>query len=120
MKKQILAQSDAFWKAMETASEEDMRALAAPDCTFVHIGTTCGLEKEIGYYTNGLFQPTEILFHGKEAQVYGDTGVVITDCDYSLLLGGEPTSHHFAVTEVYHRFEEGWKLVQFSFTALVY
>ena len=48
MKKQILAQSDAFWKAMETASEEDMRALAAPDCTFVHIGTTCGLEKEIG------------------------------------------------------------------------
>ncbi len=120
MKNQVIAVSDKFWKAMESADEAGMRAYAAPDCSFVHIGVTCELEKEIEFYTKGLFKPTELVFHSKNAKVYGDTAVVITDCDYGLLLGGKPTTHHFAVTEVYSRFGEEWKLVQFSFTALVY
>lgn len=120
MKDQVIQVSDQFWKAMECADEAGMRAIAAPDCTFVHIGVTCGLEKEIEFYTSGVFQPTELVFHGKDARVYDHTAVVITDCDYSLLLGGKPTTHHFAVTEVYNHTHDGWKLVQFSFTALVY
>lgn len=105
---------------METADGVGMRALAVPDCTFVHIGITCELDKEIEFYTSGAFKPTELVFHSKKARIYGDTAVVITDCDYSLLLGGEPTTHHFAVTETYSMIEGQWKLVQFSFTALVY
>lgn len=33
---------------------------------------------------------------------------------------GQETTHHFAVTEVYIRQDDSWKLIQFSFTALVY
>ncbi|MGI5915204.1 MAG: nuclear transport factor 2 family protein [Anaerolineae bacterium] len=120
MKNQVISVSDKFWAAMEAADEAGMRACAVPDCTFVHIGITCQLDKEIEFYTSGAFKPTELIFHSKDARVYGDTAVVITDCDYSLLLGGKPTTHHFAVTEVYSLIEGEWKLVQFSFTALVY
>ena len=120
MTNQVINVSDKFWAAMEAADEAGMRALAVSDCIFVHIGVTCQLEKEIEFYTNGAFKPTELVFHSKNARVYGDTAVVITDCDYSLLLGGKPTAHHFAVTEVYSLFDGEWKLVQFSFTALVY
>ena len=116
----IIEISDKFWKAMETANADGMRAIAVSDCTFVHIGMTCELEQEIEFYTKGLFKPTELVFHSKKEKVYGNTGVVITDCDYGLLLGGKPTTHHFAVTEVYNLEGEDWKLVQFSFTALVY
>ena len=38
----------------------------------------------------------------------------------TILLDGKPTTHHFAVTEVYVPNGDGWKLVTFSFTALVY
>lgn len=120
MKSQVINASDKFWKAMEAADAEGMRAVAVPDCTFVHIGVTCPLEKEIEFYTKGLFKPTELVFHSKDARVYGDTAIVITDCDYGLLLGGNPTTHHFAVTEAYSLIEGEWKLVQFSFTALIY
>lgn len=120
MKNQVISVSDQFWKAMENADEAGMRALAAPDSTFVHIGITCELDKEIEFYTKGIFKPTELVFHSKNARVYGDTAIVITDCDYGLLLGGTPTTHHFAVTEVYSLIENEWKLVQFSFTALAY
>ena len=120
MKNQVISVSDAFWKAMEAADEAGMRAHAVPDCTFVHIGVTCELGKEIEFYTKGLFKPTELVFHSKNAKVYGDTAVVITDCDYGLLLGDKPTTHHFAVTEVYSMMDGEWKLVQFTFTALVY
>ena len=118
--KQVIAVSDAFWKAMETANEAGMREHAVEDCTFVHIGITCRLDQEIRFYTDGIFRPTELVFHNKEARVYGDTAVVITDCDYGLLLDGKPTTHHFAVSETYTKMDHAWKLVQFSFTALVY
>lgn len=114
----VLDASEKFWTAMEAADEAGMRAVCDPGCTFVHIGMTCKLDDEIGFYTSGAFQPTELLFHGKSVDIFGDTAVVITDCDYSLLLGGMATTHHFAVTEVYARQADGWKLVQFSFTAL--
>ena len=117
--KEILENSQSFWTAMEQADEEGMRAVADPNCTFVHIGMTCKLDEEIGFYTSGTFQPTEIVFHGQSVEQFGETAVVLTDCDYSLKLGGTTTSHHFAVTEIYTLQDEEWKLVQFSFTALV-
>ena len=120
MKEGLLKVSEEFWDAMEHADEAGMRACADPEWNFVHIGITCKLDKEIGFYTSGAFQPTDITFHGKTAEVFGSTGVVLTDCDYSLLLDGKETTHHFMVTEVYAQGETGWKLVTFSFTALVY
>ena len=105
---------------MEHADEAGMRAIADPNCNFVHIGITCKLDKEIEFYTSGAFQPTQIVFHDKKVDVFGRTAVVLTDCDYSLLLNGEETTHHFAVTEVYMQTEHGWKLITFTFTALVY
>ncbi len=96
-----------------------MRSIADPNCTFVHIGMTCKLDEEIGFYTSGTFQPTEIAFHGQSVELFGETAVVLTDCDYSLKLGGAETTHHFAVTEIYTLQDEEWRLIQFSFTALV-
>ncbi len=116
---EIIERSQDFWSAMEQADEEGMREIADENCTFVHIGMTCKLDEEIGYYTSGTFQPTEIVFHGQSVELFGDTAIVLTDCDYSLKLGGFTTSHHFAVTEVYTQQGEEWKLIQFSFTALV-
>ena len=120
MKEKVLKASEQFWTAMEAADEAGMRAVADPECNFVHIGVTCKLDQEIKFYTDGLFKPTEIKFNGKTADIYGDTAVVLTDCNYGLLLDGKPTTHHFAVTEVYTRRGEDWKLVTFTFTALVY
>ena len=120
MEEKLLETSRKFWDVMERADESGMRAIAHPDCTFVHIGITAGLDQEIGFYTSGAFKPTSIVFHGQTPHVFGETGVVVTDCDYALLLDGQETTHHFAVTEVYHRDVDAWKLVQFSFTALVY
>lgn len=117
---QLIETSQRFWDAMEHADEAGMRAVADPECTFVHIGITAPLDQEIGFYTSGAFQPTSIVFHSQTPSVFGDTGVVITDCDYALLLDGKETTHHFAVTEVFNRVDDAWKLVAFSFTALVY
>lgn len=119
MEAQILETSRKFWQAMENADEKGMRRYASERCEFVHIGITCGLDKEIEFYTSGTFKPTNITFHNQKVNLFNGTAVVITDCDYTLLLDGNETSHHFAVTEVYVK-EDEWKLVQFSFTALVY
>lgn len=120
LKNQLIETSQRFWDVMEHADEAGMRAIADPACTFVHIGITAPLDQEIEFYTSGAFKPTSTVFHGQTPSVFGDTGVVITDCDYALLLDGQETTHHFAVTEVYHRVGDAWKLVTFSFTALVY
>ncbi len=120
MEQQFLDLSNGFWTAMEAADEQGMRKYADPGCMFTHIGVTCGLEQEIECYVTKLFQPTKIEFHNKSVNIFGETAIVLTDCDYSLLLNGAETTHHFMVTEVYAKGAEGYKLVQFTFTALVY
>lgn len=102
MNETLLDISRQFWEAMEHADEVGMRACAHPDCNFVHIGITCKLDKEIEFYTSGAFQPTNITFHSQKAELFGDTGVVLTDCDYSLLLDGKETTHHFMVSGSVH------------------
>lgn len=116
-KQTVLEVSKKFWDAMEHADENGMRGYAHPDCKFVHIGITCDLDKEIQFYTSGQFQPTNITFHTKDVSVFDTCAIVITDCEYALLLNGKETSHHFAVTEVY---DKAYRLIQFTFTALVY
>ncbi|MGN0478965.1 MAG: nuclear transport factor 2 family protein [Hominenteromicrobium sp.] len=120
MKEKILETSRRFWKAMEHADEASMREIADANCNFVHIGITCKLDQEIEFYTSGAFQPTELIFNSQTADVFGSTAVVLTDCNYSLLLSGKETTHHFAVTEVYNCENGGCRLVSFTFTALVY
>ena len=120
MEEKILETSKKFWKAMECADGAGMRAVADPNCNFVHIGVTCKLDKEISFYTDKLFVPTELKFNSQTVDIFDNTAVVITECNYGLLLDGKPTTHHFAVTEVYACRNDEWKLVSFSFTALVY
>jgi len=67
-----------------------------------------------------VFQPTEIVLHSQEAKLFGDTAIVLSDVDYGLLLGGQPTTHHFTTTEVFQLKDGEWKLIQFTFTALVH
>jgi len=71
-------------------------------------------------FTDKVFVPTGVKINSRTTNVYGDAAVVITDCNYALLLNNEETTHHFAVTEVYIRMDGAWKLAQLSFTALVY
>ncbi len=120
MEEKIIEVSKRFWKYLEQADVTGMESIADPGCMFVHIGVTCGMEEEMKAFSDGVFKPTEILLNKQEAKLWGDTAIVITDCNYGLLLGGKPTTHHFAVTEAYVQRENEWKLVQFSFTALVY
>lgn len=120
MNEKLIAASKKFWEYLEKADVAGMESIADPACTFVHIGATCGMEEEMKAFSDGVFKPTEIVINSQTPHIFGDTAIVITDCNYGLLLGGNPTTHHFAVTEVYIPQGEEWKLVQFSFTALVY
>lgn len=120
MKKSAIEVSQKFWSALEKADADTMRSMADTNCRFVHIGGNCNLDEEMKAFTDGVFQPTEIVLNRQEAEVYGGTAVVITDCNYGLLLDGKPTTHHFSVTEVYQKQGEELKLIQFTFTALVY
>ena len=120
MKEEILKQSQTFWKALEKADSAGMRAVCDPGCWFVHIGMNCGLDEEMMAFDRKIFQPTVIAIHGQDVKEWGDTAVCMTDVDYSLLLGGNETTHHFMTTEVFQHQQDGWKLIQFTFTALVH
>ena len=120
MKNLVLNQSRTFWNGLEKADTAAMRSVCDENCFFVHIGGNCDLDEEMAAFDNKVFQPTEIVLHSQEARLFGDTAIVISDVDYGLLLGGQPTTHHFTTTEVFQRQGEIWKMIQFTFTALVH
>lgn len=120
MRETVLALSGKFWEGMLYADEAAMREVADPDCCFVHIGMNADLDHEIKAFTRKIFQPTDITIHNQEVKEFGDVAICLTDVDYGLLLGGNPTTHHFMVTEVYQKQADTVKLIQFTFTALVH
>ena len=117
---QVLKLSQAFWKALEASDTAAMRAVCDPRCFFVHIGGNADLDREMDGFTNKVFQPTEITLHHQDVKDFGDTAILISDVDYGLLLGGQPTTHHFTTTEVFQKQDGDWKMIQFTFTALVH
>lgn len=119
-KEEVLQASADFWRALEKADTAGMEAVCDPKITFVHIGVTCGLEEEMRCFRDRVFVPTNIVLHRQEDHVFQNTHIVIADLDYGLLLEGRETSHHFAVTEVFIEEEGKPKMVQQTFTALVY
>lgn len=120
MEEQVLKQSQVFWKGLEKGDTAAMRAVCDDGCFFVHIGGNADLDKEMDFFEKKVFQPTEIILHGQEARLFGDVAIVISDVDYGLLLGGQPTNHHFTTSEVFQKQGDAWKLIQFTFTALVH
>ena len=117
---QVIKQSRLFWDALEKSDTETMRSICDPGCFFVHIGGNADLDREMEGFENKIFQPTEITIHKQDVKRFGDIAVVISDVDYGLLLDGKPTTHHFTTTEVFQHQVETWKLIQFTFTALVF
>ena len=119
MKNKALKLSRDFWRALEKRDTSVMRSICDPAVVFVHIGGNCDLEQEMKYFDDGVFMPTDIKIRGQEVKGFGDVEIVLTNCDYGLLLDGKETTHHFEVTEVYQMQREELKLIQFTFTALV-
>ena len=120
MKEQVLKQSRVFWKGLEKADTAAMRSVCDDKCFFVHIGGNCDLDREMDAFEKKVFQPTKIVLHSQEARDFGSAAIVISDVDYGLLLGGQPTTHHFTTTEVFQLQNDEWKMIQFTFTALVH
>ena len=120
MKEQVLKQSLVFWKGLEKADTAVMRSVCDEKCFFVHIGVNCDLDREMDAFEKKVFQPTKIVLHSQEARDFGSVAIVISDVDYGLLLGGQPTTHHFTTTEVFQKQGADWKMIQFTFTALVH
>lgn len=119
METRMMELSAAFWKALEKRDTAAMRSICDPGIVFVHIGGNCDLEQEMKYFDDGVFMPTEVNIRKQEAREFGEVGIILTNCDYGLLLDGKETTHHFEVTEVYQKQGNGLKLIQFTFTALV-
>jgi hypothetical protein len=120
MSSKAIENSKKFWAALEKSDVDTMRSLCDAKCYFVHIGGNCDLDKEMQYFSDGVFQPTEIKLNKQDVKEFGDVEIVLTDVDYGLMLDGKPTTHHFLVTEVYQRQGDNLALIQFTFTALVY
>ena len=120
MKENVLETSKRFWDGLEKADSSAMRKVCDPNCFFVHIGGNADLDREMEAFDKKIFQPTEIVIHDQEVKKFGETQIVISDVDYGLLLGGQATTHHFTTTEVFQLQNGEWKLIQFTFTALVH
>lgn len=119
MEEMIKQNSQKFWDAIRKRDVETMRNICDDRMQFVHIGGTCSLDQELKLFIDGVFQPTKITIHHQDQHGFGDIQILLTDCDYALLLNGKHTSHHFMVTEVYQKQDGLWKLIQLTFTALL-
>lgn len=68
MKDKVIEQSQKFWQSLEKADSKGMREACDPDCWFVHIGMSCGLDEEMEAFDKKLFSRHKLIFMGRKSE----------------------------------------------------
>lgn len=120
-KEQVLATSDAYWKAQFDHDADALRGICDPHAPFVHMGITMDLEAEADAIDTKF-----ILTMGREDShvdvrlIDGTVAIVLRQLVLTALVRGKEAVNPFVATETYHKQADGsWKLISFVYTHIV-
>ena len=68
MKDKVIEQSQNFGQSLEKADSKGMREVCDPDCWFVHIGMSCGLDEERRLLIKRFSSLPKLIFTGRKSE----------------------------------------------------
>lgn len=121
LEREILAASDAYWKAQFDLDVDRLRAACDPQAPFVHMGITMDREAEAAAIAERHIVTVRRDDRFVDVRVIdGEIAIVLRQLELTALVGGNEAINPFVATETYHRQADGsWKLVSFVYTHIM-
>lgn len=110
--------SSAKWQWMADKDVTNLAALFHDRSKFVHMSGTWKKDEELEIIETGSIWYKNADVHDVAIEVFGDTAILWNRITLQAVVRGNEVSNEFTVTEVYRQEEEGWKLLDLTFSSV--
>lgn len=107
------------WDWMADKNTDSLNVLFDDKCMFVHMGGSCGKEREIDVIKSGGIWYKKAEIYSATVSLFGNTAILLNDIDLVAEVGGNEVINPFMVTEVYIKENGKWKMAQLTFSRLM-
>lgn len=110
--------SKAKWQWMADKDVEKLATLFDDKSKFVHMSGSWKKERELEIIKSGSIWYKKADIHDVAVEVFDDTAILWNRITLMAHVRGNDVSNEFTVTEVYQKQEDGWKLLDLTFSSV--
>lgn len=110
--------SKAKWQWMADKNVDELAMLFHEKSKFVHMSGTWKKDRELEIIKTGSIWYKQADVHDVAVEVFDDTAILWNRITLMAHVRGNDVSNEFTVTEVYQKQEDGWKLLDLTFSSV--
>ncbi len=115
---EIVNLSKAKWQWMSEKKVDTLATLFHDKAKFVHMSGTWGKDEEIDIIRSGRIHYKQADVHDVVVEIFDDTAILWNRITLLAVVRGNEVSNQFTVTEIYKKQENGWKLLDLTFSSV--
>ncbi len=116
VEQEIITLSKEKWQWMTDKNVDKLSALFDDKSFFVHTGGSWGKEQEVNIIRSGGIHYKKADIQSVSVNIIGNIAILLNNITQVAVVGGTEVVNPFAVTEVYIKENNAWKLRSLSFT----
>jgi hypothetical protein len=110
--------SKAKWEWMADKNVDKLATLFHDKSKFVHMSGSWKKERELEIIKTGSIWYKKADIHDVAVEIFGNTAILWNRITLTAHVRGNDVSNEFTVTEVYQKQEDGWKLLDLTFSSV--
>ena len=118
VEQKIMQLSKDKWQWMADKNVDKLAPLFDDRSKFVHMSGTWNKDKELDIIKTGSIWYKKADVHDVVVEFFDDTAILWNRITLQAVVRGNEVSNQFTVTEVYKKQENGWKLLDLTFSSV--
>lgn len=118
VEQEIIKLSKEKWQWMADKNVEELATLFDDRSKFVHMSGSWKKERELEIIESGSIWYKQADVHDVAVEIFGDTAILWNRITLLADVRGNEVSNEFTVTEIYQNQEDGWKLLDLTFSSV--
>ena len=110
--------SNTKWKWMADKDVAKLATLFHDRSKFVHMSGTWNKDEELDIIETGSIWYKKADIHDIAVELFDDTAILWNRITLLAVVRGDEVSNEFTVTEIYKKQDDGWKLLDLTFSSV--
>lgn len=110
--------SSSKWEWMADKDVTKLATLFDDRSKFVHMSGTWNRDEELDIIETGRIWYKKADVHDVVVEIFDDTAILWNRITLLAVVRGDEVSNEFTVTEIYQKQEDGWKLLDLTFSSV--
>ena len=115
---EVINISKEKWQWMADKNVDELAKLFDDGSKFVHMSGTWKKDRELEIIKTGSIWYKKADVHDVAVEIFGNTAILWNRITLLAVVRGNEVSNEFTVTEIYQKQEDGWRLLDLTFSSV--